>query len=92
MRTTRYCVKLEPRFILGSDGKLDWNGNWSRISKARVFSQNTTEREQIPLVAPSPIFLLPSQTISTHDCKLDTSMQRIKNVFVSFPQLLVVAT
>lgn len=85
LRTIRHCVKLEPRFKLGSDRKLDWNGKWSHVSKAKLFSQNTMEREQIPRVALSPIFLLPSHTISMHDYKLDTSMQRIKNVFASFP-------
>lgn len=54
------------------------------MSKARVVSENIMGREHIPLIALSPIFLLPSHRISIHNFKLDTPMRRIKNALASF--------
>lgn len=84
LRTTRHGIKLEPRLKPGSDGRLDWDGECSQMSKARVVSENIMGREHIPLIALSPIFLLPSHRISIHNFKLDTPMRRIKNALASF--------
>lgn len=61
-------------------------GKGARLTKAdyALRIQWTVKNRQTLVVALSPIFFLPPQSINIHNFKLDTSMHRIKNVFASF--------